>query len=168
MCRVRGRPRPMARGSLRLDFWGAGKARGCSTAGTLGTTGGLEDCLRVRKGDSDGGEVDKGPDRMREGFEGTRGDDDGVVNVVEVDRKELLLPNENQEPERVTVEADEEVADDVLETESIVDDRVTRAATAFLILCLRRTVSDNTSSRALPFSSTFSAGSRRTARSSTC
>ncbi len=101
---------------------------------------------------------------MMVGLEAVRGDDEGVVKAVDVERKELLLPNENQEPVRVAVEADEDVADDVLDTESIVDDRAILAATGFFILCLRRTVSE-APSRVLPFASDFSTGSSRDARS---
>ena len=72
---------------------------------------------------------------MIEGFVEAWGDEDGVVNAVEVDRKELLLPNENQDPEeRVTVEAEVDVSDDVLETESAVDERAILAAAGFLSL----------------------------------
>ena len=87
----------------------------------------MDDCLRVRNGESDGGEEERGTDSMVDDL-GVCGDDEGVVNAVEVDRKELLLPKENQEPERVTVEAEEDVSDDVLETDSIVEDRASLTA----------------------------------------
>ena len=87
----------------------------------------MDDCLRVCNGESDGGEEEGGTDSMVDDL-GVCGDDEGVVNAVEVDRKELLLPNENQEPERVTVEAEEDVSNDVLETDSIVEDRASLTA----------------------------------------
>ena len=82
-------------------------------------------------GESDGGDVDKGEERIVVGLLAVRGEDEGVVRVVDVERNELLLPNENQEPERVTVEMEDELVDDALETESAVDARKALAATDF-------------------------------------
>lgn len=163
---VRGRPRPIARGSLHLGRGGGGRASGCSDAATAGALGGgLEDRLRVAMEDSDGGDVDKGEEKTLIGLLVERGDDEGVVRAVVVERKELLVENENQEPERVTVEVDDELVDaddDALEIDSAVEARRALTATDFFTLV---TGSDIVSLRPLTLSPTW-AGPRSTASSS--
>ena len=101
---------------------------------------------------------------MMDGFEGMIGEEEGVVNVVESERIELLLPKENHEPERVTVEIEEEeVEDDVLDTDSRVEVRATRETTVFFTFSVLCTSS---SCRPLPFSTALSAGSSRMVSSS--
>ena len=124
----------------------------------------MEDCRRVWIGESDGGDVDNGEERIVVGLFAVRGEDEGVVRVVDVERNELLLPNENQEPERVTVEMEDELLDDALETESAVDARKARAATDFFTFI---TGSGTASWPFKPFSSSLT-GSSRIASSSAC
>lgn len=124
----------------------------------------MDDCLRLVMEASDGGDIDKGEERTMVGLLVERGDEEGVVRVVVVERKELLLENENQEPGRVTVEVEElvDVDDDVLEIDSAVDARRALMATDFFTFV---TGSDMVSLSPLPLSSSLG-GSRRTASSS--
>ena len=125
----------------------------------------MEDRLRVAMEDSDGGDGDKGEEKTLIGLLVERGDDEGVVRAVVVERKELLVENENQEPERVTVEVDDELVDaddDALEIDSAVEARRALTATDFFTSV---TASDIVSSRPLTLSPTW-AGPRSTASSS--
>ena len=115
-------------------------------------------------GESDGGDVDNGEERIVVGLLAVRGEDEGVVRVVDVGRNELLLPDENQEPERVTIEMEDELVNDALETESAVDARKALAATDFFTFI---TSSGTASWPFKPFSSSLT-GSSRMASSSAC
>ena len=163
VCLVSGRPRPTANCPFDLCCGGAGSASGWSTARTAAESGGLDDVLRAASGEDEGGEDERGAERITEGFVEAMGDDDGVVNAVDDESSELLLPKENQEPERVVVEADDEVVDDALDTESRVVSLTIRETTVFLALTV---VWTSESWRSLPFSITLSAGSSRIVRSS--
>ena len=115
-------------------------------------------------GESDGGDADNGEERIVVGLLAVRGEDEGVVRVVDVERNELLLPNENQEPERVTVEMEDELVDDALETESAVDARKALAATDFFTFI----TGSGTASWPLKLFSSSLTGSSRIASNSAC
>ena len=86
ICLVKGRPRPIARGSLRLGRGGEGRASGCSDAGKAGAlSGGLDGCQRVAMEESNGGDVDRGEQRTMVSLSEERGDDEGVVRAVDVE-----------------------------------------------------------------------------------